>query len=136
MLVRDAREIALMICHSLIAPLLELPRMRLKYPRERIADSSLHSSVQNIRQDVSEPEVGGHYARGPLKSPASCRSQAPPSFLRHLDTASIQPQQRNEKIEGDKKGKYEVEMAVCGGRKTRRREGIEITTAGSIRYSD
>jgi len=71
MLVRDTREIALMICHSLIAPLLELPKMRLKYPRDPIADSLLHSSVQIIRQDVSEPEVGGHYARGPLKSPAS-----------------------------------------------------------------
>ena len=104
--------------------------MRLKYPRERIADSSLHSSVQNIRQDVSEPEVGGHYARGPLKSPAGCRSQAPPSFLRQLDTASIQPQQRNEKIERYRKGKYDEEMAVCGGGKSRRREGIEIASAG------
>jgi len=119
-----------MICHSLIAPFLELPQMPLKCPREQIADSFLHSSVQNIRQDVQEPEVGGHYARGPLKSLASRHSQAPPSFLRHLDMASIQPQQRNEKTGRDNKGKYDEEMAVCGGGKSRRREGFEIASAG------
>ena len=133
MLVRDAREIALVICHYLINSFLELPKMRLKYPREPIADSSPHTSVQNIRQDVSEPEVGGHYARGPLKSPASCRSQAPPSFLRHLDSASIQPQQRNEKIERDKKGKYDEEMEYVVEGRVGEEKGLKLQGLGSIR---
>jgi len=110
--------------------------MRLKYPRDPIADSSLHISVQIIRQDVSEPEVGGHYARGPLKSPASCRSQAPPSFLRHLDMPSIQPRQRNEKFERDKKGKYDEEMEYVVEGRVGEEKGLKLQGLESIRYSD
>jgi hypothetical protein len=124
-----------MICRSLMSPFLELPQMPLKCPHEAIAGSSLHSSVQIIRQDVPEPTVG-HYARGPLKSPACCRSQAPPSFLRHLDMPSIQPQQRNEKIGRDKKGEYDEEMAVWVERRVGKEKGLKLQVLGSIRYSD
>jgi hypothetical protein len=57
-----------------------------------------------------------HVDRSSLQQAAVLRLPLPSSDTL---TRLVYIQQRNEKFERDKKGKYDEEMAVCGGRKSR-----------------